>query len=374
MNDIDCLRLKRNYAWWLFSGVSLTFEQFQHSAPSPVLHHFNDHSRCGTWCKHTTKSEDELKKLKKYRCKEANAKLYVQCQEIVEHFSTPEHLHKCYHKMSSQKNEAMNRSIMRYAPKDRMYARTMSLTSRINLSVGIDCIGHAKYYERLFGRMRFRHTSTLTSSGLRRMWRKKEYGRMYAGLKSVRLRLAMRTKMEKGVTKLKADKADGRDYASGIRVGEETDDVEGEEPAKKNAPPKHNNPTLTSAQMSCKCGAVDDQRVTSKLCPWKGLSEVERSRNYEKRMSEVRELEKMKSEASATSQPCTKLTMEREASATSQPCTELTMEREASATSQPCTELTMNGIVHDCTTATTKAPIGTKPTGAIVYNTGKSSF
>jgi hypothetical protein len=182
---------------------------------------------------------------------------------------------------------------------------------------------------------------------------------MYAGLKSVRLRrrLAMRTKMEKGVTKLKADKADGRDYASGIRVGEETDDVEGEEPAKKKAPPKRNNPTLTSAQMSCKCGAVDHQRVTSKLCPWKGLSKVERSRNYEKRMSEVRELEKMKSEASATSQPCT----------------ELTMEREASATSQPCTELTMNGIVHDCTTATTKA-IGTKPTGAIVYNTGKSSF
>jgi hypothetical protein len=25
MNDIDCLRLKRNYAWWLFSGVNLTY-------------------------------------------------------------------------------------------------------------------------------------------------------------------------------------------------------------------------------------------------------------------------------------------------------------------------------------------------------------
>jgi hypothetical protein len=29
MNDIDCLRLKRNYAWWLFTGTKLTFEGFR---------------------------------------------------------------------------------------------------------------------------------------------------------------------------------------------------------------------------------------------------------------------------------------------------------------------------------------------------------
>ena len=46
--------------------------------------------------------------------------------------------------MSSQKNEAMNKSIMRYAPKDKTYARTMALTWRINLAIGIDCVGHAK--------------------------------------------------------------------------------------------------------------------------------------------------------------------------------------------------------------------------------------
>jgi hypothetical protein len=64
MTDIDCLRLKRNYAWWLFSGVNLTYEEFKQSAASPVFHHFNDHSLCGTWCKHTKKTEEELKKLK----------------------------------------------------------------------------------------------------------------------------------------------------------------------------------------------------------------------------------------------------------------------------------------------------------------------
>jgi hypothetical protein len=49
MNIVDCLRLKRNYAWWLFSGRTLTFDEFKRSCRSPVLHHFNDHSTCGTF-------------------------------------------------------------------------------------------------------------------------------------------------------------------------------------------------------------------------------------------------------------------------------------------------------------------------------------
>jgi hypothetical protein len=286
MNDIDCLRMKRNYAWWLFSGVSLTYEEFAASVRSPVLHHFNDHTTCGTWCKHTKKTVSELQKLKKYRCKETNAKLYLQCEEIVARFSTEEHLRECYHKMSSQKNEAMNKSIMRYAPKDKTYARTMSLTSRINLSIGIDCVGHAEYYQRLFSSMLFRHTA-LTFSGLRRMWRKKEYGRMYTGTKAVRLRrrLKLRTKMEAGVTKMKEDATAGRGYASGIRVrgDEEQDNMEGEQPARKKA--RRNN-TLTSTQ-ECKCGGRDHQRVTSKLCPWRGCSKQERAENYKKRMRQI---------------------------------------------------------------------------------------
>jgi hypothetical protein len=35
---------------------------FKKSTKNPVLHHFNDHSTCGTWCKHMKNSEAELKK------------------------------------------------------------------------------------------------------------------------------------------------------------------------------------------------------------------------------------------------------------------------------------------------------------------------
>ncbi len=64
MNAIDCLRLKQNYSWWLFSAVKLTYEEFKQSAESPILHHFNDHSVCGTWCIHRDKSQADLPKLK----------------------------------------------------------------------------------------------------------------------------------------------------------------------------------------------------------------------------------------------------------------------------------------------------------------------
>jgi hypothetical protein len=150
MNNVDCLRLKRNHAWWIYTGSSLTFEEFKNSAMSPVLHHFNDHSKCGTWCHHRDKDKTELAKLKKYRCKTSNNKLYLQCREIIERFTTKERLRECHHVMNSQKNEAMNRSVMRYVPKEKNYCGTMALTLRLNMAISIDSLGHATYFERLF--------------------------------------------------------------------------------------------------------------------------------------------------------------------------------------------------------------------------------
>ena len=219
MTDVDCLRLKRNFAWWLFSGIGQSYTGFKESRLCPVLHHFNDHSQCGTWCRHKDKSDKQLGKLNKYRCKLRHSKLFGQCMEIIAKFVTEEHLQECHHKTSSQKNEAMNKSIMRYAPKDKTLCASMSLTSRISLAVAIDTLGHAEYFERLFQAARLRPTE-LTFSGLRAVTRKKEYHRMRQGLSSVKLdrRLAKRTKMLLGLEKQEKDFQEGRGYASGIRI------------------------------------------------------------------------------------------------------------------------------------------------------------
>jgi hypothetical protein len=73
--------------------------------------------------------------------------------------------------MHSQKNEAMNKSIMRYCPKDKTLCRTMVLTSRIHLAIGIDSLGYQSFFEERFSTMGFTRTY-VTFSGLRRMWKK----------------------------------------------------------------------------------------------------------------------------------------------------------------------------------------------------------
>jgi hypothetical protein len=74
--------------------------------------------------------------------------------------------------MYSQKNEAMNKSIMRYCPKDKTLCRTMVLTSWIHLAIGIDSLGHQSFFEEVFSTMGFTRTH-VTFSGLRRMWKKR---------------------------------------------------------------------------------------------------------------------------------------------------------------------------------------------------------
>jgi hypothetical protein len=76
----------------------------------------------------------------------------------------------------------------------------MALTSCLNLAVSIDSLGLAAYYKRLFSMMKFQ-PAQLTLSGLRRMWRKKEYGRIYSGTKTVkqRQRIHARQRMIDGV-------------------------------------------------------------------------------------------------------------------------------------------------------------------------------
>jgi hypothetical protein len=190
--------------------------------------------------------------------------------------------------MHSQKNEAMNRSIMRYCPKEKTYSRTMTLTSRINLAISIDTLGHAKYYEDLFAAMEFNNTQ-LTFSGLRRMWRKKEYGRIYSGLRrvKVRRRIKQRERMVEGTDKLVLDAKEGRGYSSGIRLRETDEDEEGEGSTTIRAKKAKMSRLTRKVKDECRCGGKDHQRTSSSKCPWKNLGQKAVCEKYEQRMKEM---------------------------------------------------------------------------------------
>jgi hypothetical protein len=99
--------------------------------------------------------------------------------------------------------------------------------------------------------------------------------------------------MVEGTKKLKEDALDGMEYSSGLRMREENDETEeSERPKKKRARGSHDNnnkPTRNSKE-ECKFGGRDHKRPTSSKCPWQGLSQVEVSENYGKRLEKrVRE-------------------------------------------------------------------------------------
>ena len=51
-----------------------------------------------------------------------------------------------WHEYDTNVNEAMNRSVSSFAPKDRIFCRTMSLETRISIAAGVQICGHYKFW------------------------------------------------------------------------------------------------------------------------------------------------------------------------------------------------------------------------------------
>ena len=55
----------------------------------------------------------------------------------------------------------MNRSISSFAPKDRTFCRSMSLTTRVSIAAGVQLVGHYKYWEMMLERQDIKMSSAL---------------------------------------------------------------------------------------------------------------------------------------------------------------------------------------------------------------------
>jgi hypothetical protein len=87
----------------------------------------------------------------------------------------------------------------------------MVLTSRINLAIGIDMLGHESFFQEVFYSMGFAR-SKMAIVRLRKMWKRKEYGWMHSGLWKVKRkqRIRQRDRMIEGMAKLELDAKEGR--------------------------------------------------------------------------------------------------------------------------------------------------------------------
>jgi hypothetical protein len=90
---------------------------------------------------------------------------------------------------------AMNKSVTKYAPKDRMYCGTMSLSSRTHAAAGIDSVGCMQYWTRVFvGKLGFPQLPVLTRMNLEKMDKRKDWIRVHQRKTSTkRKRATMKT-------------------------------------------------------------------------------------------------------------------------------------------------------------------------------------
>jgi len=149
---LDALRLKRNFGYFQKQLRTKSFEIFRQGSKAVLAHHFNEHENCDpSWCHHAMPGNKEKTNSEcKYRDSIEHAELKLQLKTIIDKFTTDEKLHEIHHSKDSQKNEALNKSVTKYAPKDREYSGTMSLETRILTAAAVCNIGLDDFYQQVF--------------------------------------------------------------------------------------------------------------------------------------------------------------------------------------------------------------------------------
>ena len=121
-----------------------------------------------------------------YRCMKVHRVLYNQMAKKFEPFTTTERLVELMHEFDTQTNEALNRVIAKYAPKDRTYSTTMSLSNRIAIVTGIHNDGHHAFWTNVFKRIRLPINAHLDNN-LNKCDRTKLLKKKYSERKEVKL-------------------------------------------------------------------------------------------------------------------------------------------------------------------------------------------
>ena len=87
----------------------------------------------------------ERRKKGYYRSKHTHRVAYSKISKAYEPYITRENLIMLKHKWSTQKNEAMNKSVSSYAPKDKAYCLTPSLATRVEIAGAVQVAGNHSY-------------------------------------------------------------------------------------------------------------------------------------------------------------------------------------------------------------------------------------
>ena len=148
MSKADCFKAKQNFGYSQKIHRNKPAPEFKKHMGAVVEHLFHHHEFCDSaWCRFhgmETDSEEYKEAKIRYRCKVKNKELYDAMKKILDTHTEAAMLDQIRHPFDSQKNEALNSSIARVAPKNATFSKTLSLTYRVAWVIVSDSFGYLK--------------------------------------------------------------------------------------------------------------------------------------------------------------------------------------------------------------------------------------
>jgi predicted small secreted protein len=263
MTRMDSTRLGKNFGYMIRTLKNLDVSEYCKAGAAVLEHHFDNHEHCGPWCRRKTMTTAQLESSTRYyRCKTADAKLYKILADKINRFTTLERLQEVAHGMDTQVNESFNNTASWFAPKNKVYCGSSSLTNRLSIALGINSLGLKEYFKRLFKRLGIRCSSNVLHS-LQTRDRSRNYR-----LKTVKTTDKKKDRIKRKHLQLVEDEAVAVKernkrtavYQSGIYMADEDNDQPpGPAPQKR----KKNNPK----NLVCpRCGLQGHSTTRSRKC------------------------------------------------------------------------------------------------------------
>ena len=154
MTKMDCTRLQKNFGYMARTLKNRAESKFVDAGQAVIEHHFNNHQYCGEWCFRRRQTlQQQLESKRFYRCKTKDAKLYDVLTKKIARFITLDRLKEISHGMDTQVNESFNNTLSWFAPKNKVYCGSSSLSNRLCIAMGVHSIGLVRYFTRLMKAM-----------------------------------------------------------------------------------------------------------------------------------------------------------------------------------------------------------------------------
>ena len=208
-------------------------------------------------------NEDKIER--PFLCKTQDSGTYTELSVIFDHLRKPKMLSQLLHDFLSQRNEATNRSISCFAPKDETFSSTKSLEYRVSIPIGISSVGWNEYISRVLDGIGIEPTNQ-TEKFLNLMSKRKDYKAEYKKRKHVMMRRREKQRaIVMGQKKLDAqDRRNGTTYKSGVGVfGDEQQKIS--TASNKNNVEESSNKKSSTSRCS-KCFLFEHSRSSHKNC------------------------------------------------------------------------------------------------------------